>query len=388
MAAYSDMADRFSEVAQRHGSLVFVQAVVAVANTTANAFVMIYLLREGMEYIECAFFLLIAFVFALVLATYGSNLVARDFSYSMRLGMACMAAYYIALAALSDLALMLVPPLFLGTYIVTFWVPYNSLISHATSQERRGAGVGAYFLVFPAVSTVGPLAGGLIITQGSYDLLFAFGSAVIGVNILYLSRPSAVRPDPGLTTAGILSPSRGRIFSLAHTDPRVARGLFAQGVQDGVFWMALPVLSFEFATDEVALSGYLSLFALCGALMTVALGYLSDRVRERGWILRLGAAATAASMAVCGLAASAEGYLTGMSAASFWLAVVSAFLFTLLVDRSERTITTGMMTREAMLNAGRLVGISVTIVLLALELDLSASMFVAAAAVATVVAVK
>lgn len=152
--------------------------------------------------------------------------------------------------------------------------------------------------------------------------------------------------------------------------------------------MALPVLSFEFATDEVALSGYLSLFAFCGALMTVALGYLSDRFRERGRILRLGAAATTVSMVACGLAASAEGYLVGMSATSFWLAVVSAFLFTLLVDRAERTITTGMMTREAMLNAGRLVGISVTIALLALDLDLSVSMFVAAAAVATVMAVK
>ncbi len=388
MAAYADLAENFTQVAQRHGTLVVIQTIVAIANTTANAFAMIYLLREGMSYVECALFLLVAFVVALLLATYGSNLVARNFATSMRIGMAAMAAYYIALAALSDWALMVVPPLFLGTYIVMFWVPYNSLISHATSQERRGAGVGAYFLVFPAVSTVGPLAGGLIITLGSYDMLFAFGAAVIGVNILLLSRPSAVKVDPGLTAGGILSPTRRRVFSLAQTDKRVARGLFAQGVQDGVFWMALPVLSFEFATDEVALSGYLSLFAFCGALMTVALGYLSDRVRERGRILRASAALTVVFMIVCGLAASAEGYLTGMSATNFWLAVIAAFLFTLMVDRSEKAITTGMMAREAMLNAGRLVGISITILLLVLDFDLSISMFVAAGAVATMVAFK
>ncbi|MDQ1371460.1 MAG: transporter [Candidatus Thermoplasmatota archaeon] len=388
MAAYADLAENFTQVAQRHGTLVVIQTIVAIANTTANAFTMIYLLRQGMSYVECALFLLVAFVVALLLATYGSNLVARNFATSMRIGMAAMAAYYIALAALSGWALMVVPPLFLGTYIVMFWVPYNSLISHATSQERRGAGVGAYFLVFPAVSTVGPLAGGLIITLGSYDMLFAFGAAVIGVNILLLSRPSAVKVDPGLTAGGILSPTRRRVFSLAQTDKRVARGLFAQGVQDGVFWMALPVLSFEFATDEVALSGYLSLFAFCGALMTVALGYLSDRVRERGRILRASAALTVVFMIVCGLAASAEGYLTGMSATNFWLAVIAAFLFTLMVDRSEKAITAGMMVREAMLNAGRVVGMSITILLLVLDFDLSISMFVAAGAVATMVAFK
>jgi MFS family permease len=388
MAAYADLAESFNQAAQRHGSLVAVQTIVAVANTTANAFTMIYLLREGMSYLDCSIFLLIGFVVALLFATLGSNLVARDFRTSMRVGMAAMAAFYIALATLSGMALVVVPPLFLGTYIVMFWVPYNSLISHATSQEMRGAGVGAYFLVFPAVSTIGPLAGGLIITLGSYDMLFAFGAAVIGVNILFLSWPSTVKADRSLTTAAIVSPGRARVFSLSRTDRRVSRGLFAQGVQDGVFWMALPVLSFEFATDEAALSGYLSLFAFWGALMTVALGYLSDRIRERGRILRLSAAVTAVCMVACGLAASAEGYLLGMSATNFWLAVIAAFLFTLMVDRSEGAITTGMMTREAMLNAGRLVGISVVMLLLALDFDLSASMFVAAAATATVAAVR
>jgi len=70
------------------------------------------------------------------------------------------------------------------------------------------------------------------------------------------------------------------------------------------------------------------------------------------------------------------------------LAVIAAFLFTLLVDRSENAVTAGMMAREAMLNAGRLVGISVTLMLLVLDFDLSISMFVAAAATATVIAVK
>lgn len=388
MAAYADLADYLMQMAQRHGALVIVQTILAIANTVANAFVMIYLLREDLSYIECSVFLLIAFIVAILFATFGSNLATSDLVRSMRIGMVLMAAYYVSLMLLSDLALTVIPPLFLGAYMVMFWVPYNSLISQATSQEKRGAGVGAYFLVFPAVSTIGPLAGGLIITLGSYDMLFAYGAAVICMNLAYLLRPAVLTVDRSLSVGEMTSQGSRGVLSFRGIDRRIGWGILAEGVQEGVFWMALPILSFEFATDEVALSGYLSLFAFWGALMTVALGYLSDRIRDRVKILRVSAALTAASLVVCALAESAEGYLMGMSAANFWLAVVPAFLFTMLVDRSEKRITRGMMAREALLNSGRAFGISMVILMLALDYDLSLTMLVAAAAVASVAAVK
>jgi len=387
MVAPADVREYFSGLAQRHGALVISQTIVAIANTTANAFAMIYLIREGFSYIDCSVFLLVAFVTAALFATVGSRIVARDFMRSMRVGMAAMALYYISLVLLSGYPLMFIPPLFLGTYIVMFWVPYNAIISHVTSEEKRGAGVGAYFLVFPAVSTVGPLAGGLMITLGSYDLLLAFGAAVILVNLAYLLTSKAFPADNGGQPASD-HVAGGRVFSFSGIDRRVARGILAEGIQEGVFWMALPILSFEFATDETELGGYLSLFAFWGALMTVALGYLSDRIRDRVKILRVSAALTAASLLICAFAENAEGYLTGMSIVSFWLAVVPAFLFTMMVDRTERDKTKGMMVREFLLNAGRLGGASLTIVLLLFDFDLSITMLVASAAIATVVAVK
>jgi len=60
----------------------------------------------------------------------------------------------------------------------------------------------------------------------------------------------------------------------------------------------------------------------------------------------------------------------------------------MMVDRTERDKTKGMMVREFLLNAGRLGGASLTIVLLLFDFDLSITMLVASAAIATVVAVK
>jgi MFS family permease len=387
MIAPADFRGYFSGLAKRHGALVIAQTIVAIANTTANAFAMIYLLREGLSYIECSVFLLVGFVTAALFATVGSNIVARDFMRSMKVGMIAMAMYYISLVLLSGYSLIFVPPLFLGIYIVMFWVPYNSIISHITSEKKRGAGVGAYFLVFPAVSTVGPLAGGLMITLGSYDLLLAFGAAVILANLAYLSTSKAFptrKDEPPASAPG----KNGFVFGFSGIDRRVARGILAEGVQEGVFWMALPILSFEYAADEAELGGYLSLFAFWGALMTVALGYLSDRIKDRVRILRISAAFTAASLLVCAFAVNAGSYLTGMSVANFWLAVVPAFLFTMMIDRTESNKTKGMMVREFLLNAGRIGGASLTILLLLFDFDLSISMLVAAAAIATVVAVK
>ncbi len=387
MTGPSDYRGYISDIAQRHGALVISQAIVAIANTTANAFAMIYLLNVGFDYIECSVFLLVGFATAMLMTTVFAGVVVRDYVRSMILGMCSMAVYYVLLVLLDGPALMLVPPVFLGIYIVMFWVPYNSVISRVTTEENRGTGIGAYFLVFPAVSTVGPLVGGMMIAYGSYDLLLSFGAVTIGTNIVFLLASKAFRGRNGTWNAG--AQVHGSPFRFVReVDRKVGRGMLLEGVQEGVFWMALSVLSFEYATDEAELGGYLSLFAFWGALMTVALGYLSDRIGDRVKILRISAALTAVALVVCAIATNSETYLTGMSFASFWLAVVPAFLFAMLVDRTRDSPTKGMMGREFLLNSGRALGLFVTVVLLLLDFDLSISMAVAAVAIAAIITVR
>jgi MFS family permease len=169
---------------------------------------------------------------------------------------------------------------------------------------------------------------------------------------------------------------------------RLMYGVLIEGVNDGVFWIAIPIISFEFATSETTLSQYLSLFALWGAIMTVALGYLSDRIKNRRTILRIGAILCGISIVLSTLAPTVSGYLVGMSATYFFLAIIPAFIFTMLLDKLERYKKKGVLVRELLLNVGRTLGVLMTIGMLLLDFDLMKAVAAVGVLTATIAIVK
>ena len=286
--------------------------------------------------------------------------------------------------------------MFFGTYIVTFWVPYFALIMHITSRQKRGAGIGAYFLIFPLLTTVSPLMGGFIITYHSYDMLFAVGAAIAFADLFYVSRFKILwRIRRRIIIPELLQSLKLNLvgkfnvdLDLRGTDWRICSALFAEGVQDGVFWVAIPVISFEFAKNEAALSGYLSLFALWGAIATVALGYLSDRLRDRASIVRIGATFGGVSVLFAAYSGTPEEYLTAISIAYFWIAMIPSFLFTMLVDKLERYKKKGVLLREFFLNSGKVLGVGIVIIALLLGFDLISTLAVAGVALAYIIVVR
>ncbi|UCE90897.1 MAG: hypothetical protein JSV90_05575 [Methanobacteriota archaeon] len=383
-------------LSHRHGSLIIVQTLVAFANTLANAFALIYLIREGHSYLDCAIFIFISAGVPTALIAFASRPILKNFPASITTALVCLALYYVSLMLLDGWHLVLIPPLFFGTYIVTFWVPYFALIMHITSSKKRGAGIGAYFLIFPLLTTVAPLLGGLIITYHSYQMLFGTGAAVTLANLFYVSRFKILwRIRRRIIIPELLQSLKLNLVGRFHVDLdlrgvdwRMCSPLFAEGVQDGVFWVAIPVISFEFAKNEAALSGYLSLFALWGAVATVALGYLSDRLRDRSSIVRIGATFGGVSVLFAAYSGTPEEYLTAISIAYFWIAMIPSFLFTMLVDKLERYKKKGVLLREFFLNSGKLLGVGIVIAALVLGYDLTGTLVVAGVALAYIIVVK
>lgn len=383
-------------LSHRHGSLVVVQTLVAFANTLANAFALIYLIREGHSYLDCAIFIFISAAVPTVIMAFASRPILKNFPASITTSLICLAMYYVALTFLDGWHLVLIPPLFFGTYIATFWVPYFALVMHITSRKKRGAGIGAYFLIFPLLTTVAPLLGGLIITYHSYQMLFLVGAALALLDLFYISRFKILwRIRRRIIIPELLQSLKlnlvGRFnvdLDLKGIDWRICSALFAEGVQDGVFWVAIPVISFEFAKNEAALSGYLSLFALWGAVATVALGYLSDRLHDRASIVRIGATFGGISVLFAAYAGSPHEYLTAISIAYFWIAMIPSFLFTMLVDKLERFKKKGVLLREFFLNSGKVFGVGFVIVALVLGFDLIATLVLAGIALAYIIVVK
>lgn len=383
-------------LSHRHGSLVIVQTLVAFANTLANAFALIYLIREGHSYLDCAIFIFISAAVPTLLMAFASRPILKNFPASITTALICLALYYLSLMFLHGWQLVFIPPLFFGTYIATFWVPYFALIMHITSRKKRGAGIGAYFLIFPLLTTVSPLMGGFIITYHSYQMLFAVGAAIALADLFYVSRFKILsRIRRRIIIPELLQSLKlnlvGRFnvdLDLRGIDWRISSALFAEGVQDGIFWVTIPVISFEFAKNEAALSGYLSLFALWGAIATVALGYLSDRLRDRASIVRVGATFGGISVLFAAYSASPEEYLTAISIAYFWIAMIPSFLFTMLVDKLERYKKKGVLLREFFLNGGKVLGVGIVIVVLVLGFDLIGTLVVAGVALAYIIVVR
>ncbi|MCJ7607154.1 MAG: MFS transporter [Thermoplasmata archaeon] len=383
-------------MSHRHGSLVLIQTLVALANTLANSFALIYLIREGHEYIECAIFILISALVPTVLIAFASRPIVSNFTASMATALMCLAGYYVALMFLSGWPLVLLPPLLFGTYIATFWVPYFALVMHITSSKKRAAGLGVYFLIWPLLTTVSPLLGGVIITYFSYQLLFAAGAAVALVGLVFIVglktlkdiRSRVIIPELIQSLKLNLVGKMSVDLDLKNVDWRLSSALFAEGVQDGIFWVAVPIISFEFARNEATLSGFLSLFALWGAIMTVALGYLSDRLKNRVAIVRLGAASGAVAVMIAASSTGVEEYLSAMSMAYLCIAMIPSFLFTMLVDKLEKYKKKGVLLRELFLNAGKSAGVALVIIALLLGLNLFSTFAIAAAALAYIIVVR
>jgi MFS family permease len=394
--------DYLSALYRKHGSLIMIQSLMAIANTVANSFALIYLVREGYDYVACSIFILICCIVPIVLLLFAAKTIVRNFSASINTGMISIMLYYAGLMLLDDINVLggwlvvVIPPAMFGIYIVAFWIPYNTLIMHITSVKTRGATIGVYFLVWPLITAVGPLFGGLLITRYSYDAMFIFAIAMIAVDLFFMSgfrvlkklRERIIIPELiQSVTVGILRKEKTTL-DFTGVGSRLMYGVLMEGVQEGVFWIAIPIISFEFATSESTLSQYLSLFALWGAIMTVALGYLSDRIKNRRTILRMGAILCGISIVLSTLAPNVNGYLLGMSATYFFLAIIPAFIFTMLLDKLERYKKKGVLVREFLLNVGRVAGVLMTISLLMLDFDLITAVAAVGAITATIAFVK
>jgi len=384
------------EMSHRHFSLLVMQTLVAVSNTLANSFALIYIYRNGGDYIQCSLFILIVVAVTTLLIAFASRPLVRNFGESIETSLLFLAAYYVSLMFLDGWALVLAPPVLFGVYMAAFWVPYNALVMHITSRKKRGAVVGAYFLVFPLISTTVPLLGGLVIGVSSYTVLFAMAAAICVVNLVFVAglgvftrlRERIIVPELVQSLKINLVGKVNIDLDLKGVDWRIKFALFAEGIQDGIFWILVPLITFEFAKSEVTLSGYLSLFAFWGAVMTVALGYLSDRLKDRAHIVRMGAAFGAVSVMFAANAPSAEQYLSAMSMAFLCIAMIPSFLFTMLVDKLERFRRKGVLIREFFLNCGRCVGVSTVILVLVLGAELSVALTISAIALASIIVVR
>ncbi|MEW5937112.1 MAG: hypothetical protein AB1665_04750 [Candidatus Thermoplasmatota archaeon] len=333
------------EIQKRFAHLLGIEALLTLAGQTAGVFSIVYLVRSSIPLLEASIFYVEGFAVTTLLCLVVSRTGIKHPKRWMALGMLSLSLFYLSFLLLRGRALVLIAPLFFGPYIVGFWVPFNTLMLRLTSKRNRGVTIGIFFLVFPLIGVAGPLASGYIITNIGYELIFALATAALLCNaaLILLSH---------VTASHHMSPR----ISVRGLGTRLSLALFFEGGQEGVWFTALPLLSLLFAEGEMVLGVLFSLFALAGGIASVVAAHASDKTGDRARYVRAGALLSAPFILGAALAPEILTYAAATSVTNLLIIFVPVFLFALAADRMEGDLPTSVLTRETLLNAGRVVG--------------------------------
>jgi hypothetical protein len=238
-----------------------------------------------------------------------------------------------------------------GLVIFYFWVPYNIryfLLSHRTNRATQA---GHLIVVGPILNTFVPLASGLAIAKLGPPWQIGASAALAVVLVYQASRLPGL--DITYDFRAVLRQSRGLRFLK-----------FIQGVWEAGN-MALPIYGLLFLHGELAFGTYLSYLGLVGVVGALIISRFSDRQARR--LKYFFPFVTALAVLTISLSwAQSLGRWTVLSGlVGIASTMTYPFLFAVVLDKVEDRAA-GMIAREFMLNAGRVVGYLVMLALVAL----------------------
>ncbi|MBI5001364.1 MAG: hypothetical protein HZB92_07570 [Euryarchaeota archaeon] len=336
----------------RLSQLLAIESLVTLAGQIAGVFSIVFLVRT-IPAQEASLFYFEAFIATTIACLLAFRIGLKRPRLWMAGAMASLCCFYLSFIFLGGRALLFVAPLFFAPYIVGFWVPFNVLYMEQTTKENRGFVSCVVFLVFPVIGVFSPLLGAYIATSVAYWVIFLCAALALMTNIFLILLGNATRSPPLAP-----KPSTGTLGK------RLSAALFFEGAQEGVFFTATPLLAMQFATGEMALGTLFALFALVGGLASLWVGRISDKKGERARYVRIGALLSAPFILLAAFAPSLQIYTVANSAVNVALTLVPIFLFALAMDRMEKDKPSAVLTRELLLNGGRMLGAGTVVAVL------------------------
>jgi len=325
--------------------LILIESLVTIAATLAGAFSVVYLVNSGFSLFESSLFYLQGFIWASALCLCLGRFGFGKPKHWLALGVMVQSAFYLSFVFLEGIWLLVLAPLFFAFYIVGFWVPYNILMLRQTSKKNRGEMIGYFFLVFPVIGLASPIIGGYMIEGIGYGMLFgcAFVTLLCNAILIMWSRSTDAAPMKGkLTTKNM--------------GKRLAAGLFFEGGQEGVWWTMVPLISMLFITGEKNLGYLFALFNLAGGITSVAVARVSDLRGFRHWYVRIGALVCVPIIFGIALAPDMAWFLVLAGCIYLVQPMLQILLFAMATDRMDNNYESCSITRELLLNTGRILG--------------------------------
>lgn len=353
-------------------NILLIETLLAMAGTMVSPFISIYLFRSELGYISIAGFYGMCFVMCVLFCIIFSYYPVTNARLSISLSMGVLILNYLSIYLVPSPWLFIVSPALFALYVMWFWLPFNFIFCQLTSKGDRGTTIGIIFLLFPIIQLVTPLVAGALISSEGYRPLFLLATAILAVNIFL----------PYFLLKGRL----GKVTEKARLDfrpfgRRLSAGLVLQGIQDGIFFFLLPLVSFGTMGGEFGVGLAMSLFAVGGAVGALVVARISDRSGDRVTWLRVGALACVPLFLLVWAFPTLYVFMVCIGVAQFTMYIVSILVMTMAVDRNERHKPTALLSRELLLEAGRAIGAVLVAVVWMVSYDLFLGFAVAAVAI-------
>lgn len=332
---------------------LLVEGFLSAATYLSGSFILIFFLRRGFYYTDCSLFYVICYISAVVALLLITGRTIRRPRIWMAAGMLVLALSYGSYLVLPPSWALILAPIPFGAYIPLYWLPFNTLYMELTKATDRGVASGVMFLIFPLIGIMFPLIGGATIEVLDYSAIFLFAVILLMANALLIAALPAFTPQP--VRNQIIFDQMGK---------GVSTGFLLEGVQEGVLWITVPLLSFGFAQGELGLGTLLALFALGGALATIFVGRVTDVKGRRGLFAKIGALATGPLIMLSAAMQDVMSYTLVMGVMNFFLPIMWIMLLALSIDLAEKHKGGAVFTREVLLNVGRLIGCCITFAVL------------------------
>jgi len=236
---------------------------------------------------------------------------------------------------------------FNGLIIFFFWTPYNIRYFTFSHRMNRATSAGHFVIVGPILNTFIPFISGLIISRLGPKYIISI-STILMLFLLYKGS-KLPKLNISYSFADIMKKSDGlRLLK------------FIQGIWE-VASMLTPLYALIFLTGELAYGGFLSYLGLVGVIATLFITKFSDIQQKRlKFFLPL-----VISLGLITLALSFMDTLIFFAITAGLLGIIRTltypFFFAVLLDKIEDKAV-GMIVREFMLNAGRVIGVGVFLI--------------------------
>ena len=335
--------------------LMIIETMLAFANTFAGSFNVVYLFKKmDLELWAGPVYLMIGFAIATLVSLWMSWKPHLDPRNVMLAGLMFLMAEYACFLLFKDgwLISFSVGVMF-GLWYPLFWTPFKILMAQMTGKGDRGVTYGAFFFVWPLVTFFAPFLGGLVIGWINYQALFALGIVIVLLTAVFVVAYRKYIPKDQMMK-----------IRLSELGPRNIIAVLGEGGFEGVFWIGVTLVAYEFTQDELDLGILFSLFGLSAGIMAIILGKVSDRIQNRRLFAAVSAIASIPCVLMISLSSNLNEYALANGLLEFASFIMPVFIFAILTDKWEEAKNDSVLTREFLLDIGRTTTLALFLVVL------------------------